>query len=39
MNLQEARNYTKKLFSTNWVKWVHEGSKHAESNAEKAQTL
>lgn len=36
MNLQQANNYTKKLFSTKWVKWVHEGTKPAESNAEKS---
>ena len=36
MNLQQARNYTNKLFSNNWVKWVHEGTKPAESNAEKS---
>ena len=26
MKLQQAKNYTTKLFSMNWVKWVHEGS-------------
>ncbi len=36
MNLQQANEYTNKLFSTNWVQWVHEGSKPAESNAEKS---
>ena len=36
MNLQKANDYTKKLFNTNWVKWVHEGTKPAESNAEKS---
>ena len=35
MNLQKAKNYTRKLFSANWVKWVHEGTKPAETNAEK----
>lgn len=35
MNLQQANKYTRKLFSINWVKWVHEGTKAAESNAEK----
>lgn len=36
MNLQKANDYTKKLFNTNWVKWVHERTKPAESNAEKS---
>lgn len=35
MNLQQANEYSKKLFNTNWVKWVHEGSKPAENNTEK----
>ena len=35
MNLQQANNYTNKLFSTDWVQWVHEGTKPAETNAEK----
>ena len=39
MNLQKANDYTKKLFNTNWVKWVHEGSKPAESNAEKGANV
>lgn len=36
MNLQQANKYTKKLFSTNWVQWIHEGSKPAENSIEKA---
>ncbi len=35
-NLQQAKNYTTKLFNTNWVKWVHEGTKPADNNAEKS---
>lgn len=34
-NLQQANEYTKKIFSTKWLQWVHEGTKPAESNAEK----
>lgn len=39
MNLKQAKEYTNKLFSTNWVKWVHEGTKPAESNAEKSANV
>ena len=35
MNLQQAKNYTTKLLSINWVKRVHEGSKPANTSAEK----
>ncbi len=35
MNLQQANEYTKKLFTTKWVKWMHEGTKPAETNTEK----
>ena len=35
MNLQQANDNTIKLFNTNWVKWVHEGTRPAESNVEK----
>lgn len=35
MNLQQANEYTKKLFSTNWVQWIHEKSKPAETSTEK----
>ena len=37
MNLQEAKEYTKKLFSTNWVKWVHEGTNAADTSLEKTK--
>ena len=36
MYLQKANEYTSKLFSTNWVTWVHEGTKPAENNFEKS---
>ncbi len=36
MNLQQANEYSKKLFNTNWVKWVHEGTKPADTSAEKS---
>ena len=39
MNLQQAKKYTRKLFDTSWVKWVHEGTKPAESNAEKSANV
>ena len=39
MNLQQANEYTNKLFSTNWVQWVHEGTRPAESNAEKSANV
>lgn len=39
MNLQQANEYTKRLFSTNWVKWVHEGTNPAENNAEKSTNV
>ncbi len=39
MNLQQANKYAKKLFSTNWIKWVHEGTKPAETNAEKSANV
>ncbi len=39
MNLQQANEYTNKLFSTNWVQWVHEGTKLAETNAEKSANV
>ena len=38
-NLQQAKNYTTKLFNTNWVKWVHKGGKPAETNAEKSTNV
>ncbi len=39
MNLQQANDYTNKLFSINWMQWVHEGSKAAESNVEKSANV
>ena len=36
MNLKQANDYTRKLFSANWVKWVHKGTKPAETNVEKS---
>ena len=39
MNLRQANEYTRKFFLTNWVKWVHEGTKPAESNAEKSANV
>lgn len=39
MNLQQANKYTKRLFSTNWVEWVHEGTKPAKSNTEKSTNV
>ena len=36
MNLQQAKNYTTKLLSINWVKWVHEGSKPANTSVDKS---
>ena len=39
INLQEASNYAKRLMSTNWIKWVHEGSAPAETSSEKAKNV
>ena len=39
MNLQQANEYTRKLFDTSWVKWVHEGTKPAEINLEKSTNV
>lgn len=36
MNLRQANEYTRRLFDTNWVKWVHEGTKPADTSAEKS---
>ena len=36
MNLKQANDYTRKLFSANWVKWVHKGTKPADTSAEKS---
>ena len=27
ITLEQTKEYTEKLFSTMWVKWIHEGSK------------
>ena len=35
INLEEANDYTKQLFSVNWVQWIHEGTKPAETSSEK----
>lgn len=39
MNLQQANEYTKKLFTNSWVKWVHEGTKPADTSAEKSSNV
>ena len=39
MNLRQANEYTRRLFDANWVKWVHEGTKPAESNLEKSTNV
>lgn len=36
LDLNDANANAMKLFSTNWVKWIHEGSKPADSANEKA---
>lgn len=36
LNLDDAKDYAMKMFSTNWVKWIHEGTKPAETVSEKA---
>ena len=36
MNLRQANEYTRRLFDTNWVKWVHEGTNPADTSAEKS---
>lgn len=35
----EVSEYAKKLFSTNWLKWVHGDTKPAEHNAEKSANV
>ena len=35
LNFKQANEYMKKLFSTNWVQWWHEGTNPAENSAEK----
>ena len=39
MNLKQAKEYTLNLFSTTWVKWMHNGSKPAETNSEKSANV
>ena len=39
INLQKANDYSKKLFSVNWVKWIHDGTKPAENNLEKTANV
>ena len=36
MDLQKAKKYSQKLFNNQWVKWIHEGSKSAETSFEKS---
>lgn len=35
LDLKRINDYARKMFSTNWVKWVHEGTKPADTSAEK----
>ena len=35
INLKQVNDYTRKLFSTKWVQWIHEGSAPAETSAKK----
>ena len=39
INLKQANDYTRKLFSTKWVQWIHEGSAPAETSAEKNENV
>lgn len=36
LNLDDANANAMKMFSTNWVKWIHEGTKPAETVDEKS---
>lgn len=36
LNLDDANANAMKMFSTNWVKWIHEGTKPAENVDEKS---
>ena len=36
MDLQKAKEYSQKLFYNKWVKWIHEGSRSAETSFEKS---
>lgn len=37
--IEEVSNYLKKFLQTKWVKWVHHGTKPAESSAEKSANV
>lgn len=37
--IEEVSNYFKKALQTKWVKWVHHGTKPAESSAEKSANI
>lgn len=39
ININKAKELTKKLFNTKWVKWVHEGTKPAETSTEKSTNV
>ncbi|MBQ8451342.1 MAG: hypothetical protein IJ538_00985 [Clostridia bacterium] len=36
ITLEQANEYTKRLFSTSWVQWIHEGSEPAETHFQKS---
>ncbi len=36
LDIKRINDYARKMFSTNWVKWVHEGTKPADTSAEKS---
>ena len=38
-NLEDAKEYTKKMFSTNWVMWAHEKTPPAQTPLEKSLNL
>ena len=35
IDLEKTKEYANKMISQQWVKWVHNGVKPAETNAEK----
>ena len=37
--LEKAKEYTNKLMSVSWVKWVHEGRNPAETSTEKQENV
>lgn len=39
ININKAKELTKKLFNTKWVKWVHEGTKPAETSTKKSTNV